>query len=266
MPPTELTLLALPKVSGYYHVRTSDGQDGWVWGRNVSLEDSHEPIVDVSTAAMTEGNFSPAWAKPPPNTTQFTGPSGTCGPTGDGGDRPTNRLKNRTDVPTVYHDVSFTALASLPYPVAPKHRADWSADQLDEIEPHEGRAVRVSGYLVALKPQTGGTGESTNCHFTKAAEVDWHVALVEDPGDGEKEAVVIETTPRVRRKHPKWTKKALDPWVDTGLPVRISGWTMLDPEHRNHLGKYRSTLWEIHPITEIEVFRNNKWVDLDELP
>ena len=36
--------------------------------------------------------------------------------------------------------------------------------------------------------------------------------------------------------------------------------------HRNHLGKYRSTLWEIHPITKIEVFKDNRWVDLDTLP
>ena len=41
---------------------------------------------------------------------------------------------------------------------------------------------------------------------------------------------------------------------------------MLDPEHRNHLGRYRSTLWEIHPITKIEVFTNGKWVDLDQKP
>ncbi len=31
---------------------------------------------------------------------------------------------------------------------------------------------------------------------------------------------------------------------------------MFDPEHRNRLGKYRMTLWETHPITKIEVFRD----------
>ena len=38
---------------------------------------------------------------------------------------------------------------------------------------------------------------------------------------------------------------------------------MVDPEHRNHLGKFRSTLWEIHPITKIEVFSNGEWINLD---
>jgi hypothetical protein len=39
---------------------------------------------------------------------------------------------------------------------------------------------------------------------------------------------------------------------------------MLDPDHAAHLGKYRDTLWEIHPITRFEVFRDGKFVDLDD--
>ena len=92
------------------------------------------------------------------------------------------------------------------------------------------------------------------------------MALVENAGDGESESVVVETTPRIRRTHPKWTKMRLTPWLDSSLPVRITGWTFLDPEHSNHLGRYRSTLWEIHPITKIEVKQGNRWVDLDNLP
>ena len=91
------------------------------------------------------------------------------------------------------------------------------------------------------------------------------MALTKNIGDGEKDAVVVETTPRIRKSHPKWTPTALAPWKNTDAPVRISGWLMLDPEHRNHLNKYRSTLWEIHPTTKIEVFSNGQWVDLDLL-
>jgi len=37
--------------------------------------------------------------------------------------------------------------------------------------------------------------------------------------------------------------------------VRISGWLMLDPEHQDMIDEgLRSTLWEIHPITKIEVW------------
>ncbi len=77
---------------------------------------------------------------------------------------------------------------------------------------------------------------------------------------------MVETTPRMRASHPKWTPKALAPWVNEDAQVRISGWVLIDPEHRNHLNKYRSTLWEIHPITKIEVFKDGTWVDRDDLP
>ncbi len=41
-------------------------------------------------------------------------------------------------------------------------------------------------------------------------------------------------------------------------------WLMLDPEHQDMInGGLRSTLWEIHPITKIEVWNNGQWVDLD---
>jgi len=49
-------------------------------------------------------------------------------------------------------------------------------------------------------------------------------------------------------------------------PVRISGWLMMDPQHPDQVGNSRVTIWEIHPITRIEVFRDSWWVDLDSLP
>jgi hypothetical protein len=223
-------------------------------------------VLSFDSGAAT--SISPDWEKPAPNQTSFTKDGVTCGATGDGGDRETNRLKNRTALPQAgYHDVTFDAIANLGFPTAPKHRHDWTDAQLEEIRPFEGVAVRVVGYLVAIKPQ-GGSGETTNCHMTSAAATDWHVALVKNPGDGEEEAIVIETTPRVRRDHPKWTVGRLNDWLDSPRPVRISGWLMLDPSHRNHIGTFRSSLWEIHPITEIEVFKDEeeRFVDLDELP
>jgi hypothetical protein len=45
--------------------------------------------------------------------------------------------------------------------------------------------------------------------------------------------------------------------------IRISGWTLSDPDHPGHIGDFRSTLWEIHPITKIEVMQNGQWVDVD---
>ena len=265
--------------AGYYHVRSEEGEEGWVYVRSV------EVVADAPAAAAqpptrpaptargrppsTTGIVSsipPNWDKPEPNTTTFDGPDGQCGPTGDGGDTVTNKRKNRTDEATDYHQVTWNALQALPSPVAGKSLDKWTAEQLAQIQPYQGIAVAAVGYLAALKPQDHGGGESTNCHFTNPVEVDWHMALVEKSGDPESSSVVVETTPRVRKNHPHWRPPALHPWVKTDAPVRISGWTLLDPEHRAHLGRYRSTLWEIHPIMKIEVFQDGSWTDLDHMP
>ena len=41
------------------------------------------------------------------------------------------------------------------------------------------------------------------------------------------------------------------------------GWSMLDQEHPEQLNQTRGTLWEIHPIMQIEVQQNGSWVPLD---
>ena len=51
---------------------------------------------------------------------------------------------------------------------------------------------------------------------------------------------------------------------EQGAQVRISGWPLYDQEHKPEVGKTRSTLWEIHPITSIEVATNGGWVDLGD--
>ncbi len=278
-PPEDLELINSTPSHGYYHVRTSDNQEGWIYGRSVHLVQdtapantpTHPSSNSVPTTTSTtdrgvSGTIPSNWDKATPNDTQFEGADGTCGPSGDGGDAATNVRKNRTDVPASYHVVTWKALQSLPYPVAGKSLADWTPQQLAEIQPYEGVPVSVVGYLTAIKVEDKGSGESTNCHFTNATEVDWHMPLVEQAGQAEATAIVVETTPRVRQSHPRWTPTALAAWVNAYVPVRISGWTLLDPEHRAHLGRYRSTLWEVHPITQIEVFKDGQWVDVDQLP
>jgi hypothetical protein len=277
-PQEDVELVEPSPTNGYYKVRTAEGDEGWVYSRNleiVAASPSSAPPAPVPPAAPAGpilhagivSAVSPAWEKPEPNVTTFHGPDGVCGSTGDGGDTVTNKRKNRTDVPVQYHEVTWRAVQVLQYPAhAPKSLTDWNSQQLAEIEPYQGIAVSVVGYLAAIKPQDHGGGESTNCHFTNSEEVDWHIPLVERSGDPEATSIVVETTPRVRETHPKWTPNVLTPWVSSAAPVRISGWTMLDPEHAAHIGKFRSTLWEIHPITKIEVFKDGQWVDVDHLP
>lgn len=269
-PPEKVDLIESAKTSGYYHVRTKDGQEGWVWGRNVRVGPGS--MTPTSGTPTTGGGpttpataISPDWEKPNPVSTDFQAEDGTCGPAGNDKDTATNLRKNRTDVPGGYHEVPFDAIATLPYPrPAPTNRLNWSSQQLAQIEPYEGVAVSVVGYVVAVKNEK--SGESTNCNWTKDSEVDWHIELVKQAGRGEADAIVVETTPRVRTSHPKWIRPAFAPVLRRNVPVRISGWLMFDPDHPGHLGRYRTTLWEVHPITKIEFSTNGRWVDLDKEP
>ena len=48
---------------------------------------------------------------------------------------------------------------------------------------------------------------------------------------------------------------------DTGL---LSKLVLYDFEHTGAIGTQRASVWEVHPITKIEVKQNNTWVDLDQ--
>ena len=222
------------------------------------------PLMLLPPAATIDG----AWSKSPPKATDFTMSDGrVCRAEGDGEDTITNVRKNRTDLPTKYFDVKWSAIASISFPrqqVLPRVLVRWPDAERNKILQFEDIPVRVVGYIETIRPQAGNK-ESTNCNATKAADTDWHIAFVRQAGDSEQTSIVSEVTPRVRIAHPAWTRKNLKPWTDSVLPVRFSGWLLFDPEHKNHLGRFRQTLWEIHPIIKIEVSKDGEWVDLDVL-
>jgi len=267
----ELELVELEASDDYYHVRTLDGEEGYAYSKNVTVKQAAEKIrTDLAApSGQPSEEFSSTWEKPAPKKTTFHGQEGDCPWNGDNSDSGTFVNKNRADTAendgVQYHDVTWAAIAKLNYPVAKPLRKNWTPDQIAEITPFEGEAIRTIGYIVAFKPQSGGSGEGTNCHFNAPADTDTHMALVEGVGEAEKTSVVVEFTPRFLKAHPNWKKSKLSAWINSDSPVRISGWLMLDPDHRNHLNRFRSTLWEIHPITKIEVWQDNAWVNLDTL-
>jgi hypothetical protein len=204
-PGDELTMLEPDKTEGFWHVRSPDGVEGWVYTTLVHREESDEIVVPTFPGAPA---VLSTWEKPPvPPGSLLQGPPGTtpCPADGEpGADIATNSRKNRSDVPTEYHAITFGAVAALPDPNAPAKRQQWTAAQRAEIAPFEGVAVSLVGYIVPVKNQNGGRGEATNCHFNKSGFVDLHIALVEQPGQGEEKAVVVEPTPRFYAAHPTW--------------------------------------------------------------
>ena len=269
--------------SGYYHVMRANGDSGWAYSHYL-----HAPTTAVAenvttTTTVPSSAISPSWDKKDPNHVPMPKEdtaSKVCAWSGQPGNTETivAGLKNRADTPAVYHAVTWDALAHLPWPRgATTHRqpsADgtpgWTQAQLDSIAPYEREALIVTGFVAKIRKQSSNQ-EATNCKWNGELNTDWHIEFVGNFSNGqaqsEKEAVVVETTPRFKRVHPKWAnfEQFANPAHSTDS-VRVSGWLMLDPEHKAHLGLYRQTLWEIHPITRLEVFQNGKWVDLDSLP
>jgi len=239
-----------------------------------------------------------------PQEITFTTPSGTCPPQGGQPGKPndapeTNLLKNRIDEPANYYPVTFSAIMTptLAWPRGignHNDRSTWPLADMAAVEKYEGLPVAVEGYLFYTSEPGKAYGaeqqepETTNCKLPGGENKDFHIWLVKAAGDANPKnspprdvlvsgAVVVEATPRVRVQHPKWTTGNLRRLALHHTRVRISGWLFLDPEHPENVdggnggqGKAsitRGTIWEIHPIMQIEVQKKNgQWVTLDADP
>ena len=178
-----------------------------------------------------------------------------CGPRGDASGakmQALNNNKNRTDeLPdSDLIPISWVDLNNLP------------ADRVNDIQ---GAPVSVVGYLsIRVKEQTGAPGETANCNLLSPDEVDGHMYLTKGPKQLIKTAIIVETTPRVRPNH-KWTTQMLAAYVSQTKQVRVSGWLMYDFQHLDVVGTERGTIWEVHPITKIEVQdQAGNWVNIEQ--
>lgn len=169
----------------------------------------------------------------------------TCPAQGDAtesGIRALNLLKNRTQAPDSYVPVTVSQLLALP------------------SDPQDARGIVLEGFIVAAK-QAGP--ESANCH--SQSEVDFHVSIgaeaATDPSAAQvarAQSVIVEPTP--------WSQhtlglhlRILQRLARDGARVRIYGWQMFDPQHPDELGRTRGTLWEVHPVTRIDVWSGGAW-------
>lgn len=206
------------------------------------------------------GAFPVLDPKPRPQQIDFQG----CPPVGDGGDPALNELKNRVDE-GAYVAIPFDSVVRLPWPktVERRSRAGWSSADARAVGRYEGIPIMVEGFLAGAK--TEGP-ESPNCHGADSEFRDFHIWLTRSAGEDRSNSIVVEVTPRIRPRHPAWHMARLRKLIKDSSRVRISGWLMLDPEHPDQVGRTRGTIWEIHPVTRIEVQRGTSWTPLDRTP
>lgn len=188
----------------------------------------------------------------------FAGPpafAATCPLEGDAKQqlaRELNPLKNREQAPTS-HDID--PAATLTAMLAPGQDLNrWNHD----------KAAVFEGYVVGVK--MGGI-ESVNCHAKDPPHRDTHIELALNRSGKPTERVIVEVTPRWRDKIKAvadWSTAALKKDLLTGghpQRVRVTGWLFDDLEHSPQAkntnpgakGNWRATVWEIHPVTGIEL-------------
>jgi hypothetical protein len=253
-PPATLTLINPAARNGFLHVQTEDGDKGWVWAKNVAVSDEEDAgegvaVVEDDTIAKLLAAHTDAVGQPLiVNGENVCGALGTAG--NDDKKKALNRNKNRTDIPdgTAYVPVEWASLRDLP---------------VNHSEDLPGAPVVMENIFLVHKVKPEGA-ESPNCGLTDPDEVDWHMYTSDTAGVDEiNKAVIIETTARTRPLH-KWHQSDLAKFVNKNVPLRISGWLLYDYEHVGVIGTQRASVWEIHPITKIEVKKNGQWVDLDQ--
>ena len=178
---------------------------------------------------------------------------------GELGDAELNTAKNSEAVPPAA-EISNMTLANIKSLAQPA-RWNTGSNRARLKAAGEGRAVRVMGFLLRVKPEGG---ESCNCELTARAQTDVHLVLVDHSDDLEQESISAEITPRVRQHQghdPKWQFKNVNDIE--GDYVRVTGLLMLDTKHirqahrlsgeRLNKGLVRATNWEVHPIIKLEV-------------
>jgi hypothetical protein len=290
-PRESLSARAVEPRGGFLPVRASDGKAGWV-GEGTVRDLRAEAVAAATTfaggAEVPAGTIDSTWEKPPISTSSIKVKTAdgniSCGPRGRSSkpDDGTNFNKNRADIPTSSHLVTVEAMRSLGdstlwrFKGPPPHRTRWTRADSALVTPYEGIPLTVEGVFEVVKPQSGGSGESPNCNAKAERDTDWHIALVADPSETEDRAVVVEPTPRTKRQNKGWTPEKAAALAVRHFPkdvrheqdaprVRVTGFLMLDPVHATHIGKFRATFWEIHPITRIEVLQDGQWVNLNDV-
>ncbi len=187
----------------------------------------------------------------------------TCPPEGRGGDPIANRMQNRQEVPRSYQEIDISRFKNefSPDLHTAATRDQLTPAQIDYIAPREKRAVALTGYLLMAQR---GPRSAANCSDRRRRNILIWVSAVPEihPRQAKllrAQSVVAELTHMGQDQHAAWQPGRLEKLARQGVQVRISGWAYYDSSSRKALGQSRVTLWEIHPVTRIELWKNGSW-------
>ncbi len=215
-------------------------------------------MIGLALAMLLAGTSARAVAQNAPATGDFDG----CPVVGSGNDPVLNSAKNRTA--STQSPVTFTVAQMDQLPTVPssegRTRSGWTPSDESAIQSQEQQSVVLTVYVVRAIAEGP---ETCNCKSTSPNDHDVHVYVGDDADTTPENAAIVEVTPRWRATNPSWNAPNLQALADSGTAVRITGWLMYDQEHWDMIAKHeRATLWEVHPVTDVQVQTPQGWVEL----
>lgn len=193
-------------------------------------------------------------------------PPAPCPPEGDGGNPSTNRLMNRPVEPKSYQPMTVQdVLLKLPVTLyTPKDRSAFLEKHFEALEATEYKGVALVGHVVDASL---AAPHAANCRSGTRRDIELRLseekpASTADARRLRAQSVVVAVTPSGQERQPAWNLKTLAKLAKNGAKVRVSGWMFYDSERQDELARLRGTLWELHPVTKIEVWKDGSWVDL----
>jgi hypothetical protein len=205
--------------------------------------------------------------------------------TQDGKER--NRQKNRSAIDLAgakiipFDTPAFLAqVTNYDRQIQAKRRREMNPAQKEQLETLEKEIVSLTGWLVIAYQ---GVPEVTNCKSDTF--LDWHLEVFAEPADhppqiGDPTPIICEITPRtegllyrsgVRIQNlaafVRLPDNSVKPTGGKAHKVRVTGYLMWDDEHggaadvgttiqwvgaNGYHHPWRSSAWEIHPVTKVE--------------
>src|SRR6266852_926658 len=225
-----VTVLEPKPTNGFYHVRTHEKKEGWVWSKNVTRgarasQMSRKLVRRPAVVEEVREQLGAAAACQPDLTScPVSGCSAPDSPHGLA-----NQLKRR--VPTSSTAVlltfdDFQALQQQADNLVGENR-ELTADDRAKLaglavgngQVSEGDVVSIVGYLVGVPHPN--TGESVNCNLKREPNNDFHIPISNDPDNTDFQGIVVEMIPQNRPD--TWTLANLTQVENNRQLVMVTG-------------------------------------------
>lgn len=179
----------------------------------------------------------------------------------DGIDAVPSALGDRVTVPARYHELTVDEFLRK-FPPELGKASERGKEDSDGVAAKQQIGITLTGYLLGVKP-----AGSESCDHGNVSEVQLWVGGIQPTSPVAAKtlrsfAVVTEITPLWQERHPGWDPGLLSRLAEQGATVRISGWMLHNAAQSREVWRTRGTLWELHPVTKIEVLRGGEWQEL----